>query len=350
MPTLDPPRHRPEEAGEGLEHQGFKPLSLAVQAVLGREAPAIVVKGCKIDAAPDAERLPSKGKGRVRRKGPAPSRKKGRRGGWPEKRGLTRHEVTKAWDAARAAHATLGRARRLIAISINPPAIDGEARKRRLTRIISHIAQAFTRGRRQEWIALAIWQWPVGGRLHCHVLAWIDPEHDDVLARLCDGADIHAQPWGRDIGYFTRTRLPNGPPDYEARQRWPRVNSHPIAGVRLSLSPRLNAILIEHQADRETARSRPIPAQPVAITPLPPAGPAQLVAVEEATGQFALILGSLDNPIIAAEVKRKALGLRQEDLADAMGIARPTLANVVAGRYRPSPWAMARAAEFLRAA
>lgn len=358
MPTLYEAYAGRGEAAEGELDQGFKPISVAVRAVLGEASPSIEVKGAvRGREAPDAKRLPSKGKGRAVRQGPAKPRKKRKQGGWDTKRGLTLDEVKAAHKASYAAHSVLRGIRRLIAISINPRAVDGEGeseRKRRLGNMVADIAQAFTRGRGQEWIAMTIWQWPVGGRLHCHVLAWIDPEHDDVLARLCDGADIHAQPWGRDIGYFTRARLPSGPPDYEARQKWPRVGSNPIKGRRLSLSPRLQDLVTEHVADNEQhAAARPVApalAQPVAITPLLPAGPAQLVAVEEATGQFALILGSLDNPITAAEVKRKALGLRQEDLADAMGIARPTLANVVAGRYRPSPWTMARAAEFLRAA
>jgi DNA-binding XRE family transcriptional regulator len=90
-------------------------------------------------------------------------------------------------------------------------------------------------------------------------------------------------------------------------------------------------------------------AKPLAL-PAPLPKPQPLETVTEASGQIALVLGKIDNPIAAAEAKRRTLGIRQEDLAERLGIARPTLANAAAGRYRLSDWVMARAAEFLREA
>jgi PAS domain-containing protein len=249
---------------------------------------------------------------------------------------LTRDEYKAAHEAAFAAHTALRGRCHLYAVAINPPAIDGEAtdkRKRRLCRLISRFCQEFKR-RRQAWIAITIWEYPADGRLHCHVLTWIDPDHRDVLNRLCDDADIRAEKWGRDIGYFTKERQPLGPPDYERRQKWSRTTGQPLRGKRLSLTHGLKAIITKHQAAQIAAPGRPPP----------------LETVIEASGQIALMLGEVDNPIAAAEAKRRALGIRQEDLAERLGIARPTLANAAAGRYRLSDWAMARAAEFLREA
>jgi hypothetical protein len=76
--------------------------------------------------------------------------------------------------------------------------------------------------------------------------------------------------------------------------------------------------------------------------------PPMVPIIEDPAGQLGFILGEPDNIVIRLDEWRKAQGARQEDVAAAMGISRPTLANALAGRYRLSGWAMSRAAELLR--
>lgn len=115
--------------------------------------------------------------------------------------------------------------------------------------------------------------------------------------------------------------------------------------VRLSeeLKDRLKGIIPPYKASYAKGLTKP-----AAIKPLVEAQPGPAIRVEE-TGQLALDFAP-DNVIQLAETKRRELGLRQDDLARAMGISRPTLANANAGRYRLSGWALARAAEYARAA
>lgn len=82
--------------------------------------------------------------------------------------------------------------------------------------------------------------------------------------------------------------------------------------------------------------------------PLVEAQPGPAIRVEE-TGQLALDFAP-DNVIQLAETKGRAKGLLQDDLARALFISRPTYANAKARRYRLSGWALARAAEYARAA
>jgi hypothetical protein len=144
-----------------------------------------------------------------------------------------------------------------VVVTFNPDNRDGEsagARMRWIGKKVYGLAQALKR-RGQPWIAITIWQWPVGGRLHCHVLTWIEPGNDDVVSRFDDRPAVHVTKWGRDIGYFTCERLPSGPPEYENRKRWPRVTGNKITGQRLTISAALKALVTEHLADRQHVAS-----------------------------------------------------------------------------------------------
>ena len=269
----------------------------------------------------DAKRLPPKGIVRAVRKG----RKKKRKGGWRTTTGLTRQQVTDMHDAANAARSrgmALG-----VAVTFNPDSRDGEsagARMRWIGKKVYGLAQALKR-RGQPWIAMIVWQWPIGGRLHCHVLCWIEPGNDDVVSRFDDRPAVHVQRWGRDIGYFTCERLPSGPPEYENRKRWPRVTGNKITGQRLTISAALKALVTEHLADRlHVAQPRQAPAVPVSVEPV------QL-------GLFDVGLPALPPPAFDLAAERKRRGLSQAKIGLMIGLRQPHVANVERGHDRLSP-------------
>jgi hypothetical protein len=304
--------------GEG----GFQSIS----RIFRHATPSGIVRPCSIKVigdieTTDAKRLPPKGKGRAgRRQG----RRKKRKGGWRTTTGLTRQQVTDMHDAANAARSrgmALG-----VAVTFNPDSRDGEsagARMRWIGKKVYGLAQALKR-RGQPWIAMIVWQWPIGGRLHCHVLCWIEPGNDDVVSRFDDRPAVHVQRWGRDIGYFTCERLPSGPPEYENRKRWPRVTGNKITGQRLTISAALKALVTEHLADRlHVAQPRQAPAVPVSVEPV------QL-------GLFDVGLPALPPPFdLAAERKRR--GLTQSAIGQMVNLRQSHVANVERGHDRLSP-------------
>lgn len=219
-----------------------------------------------------------------------------------------------------------------VVVTFNPPAIDGEtaaSRKRRLSHNVDALRQALER-RGQRWRAVTVWQHPIGGRLHCHALCHVEPGNDDVASRFDDRPAVHVQPWGRDVGYFTRERLPNGTPTYENRKRWKRVKGQPIKGQRLSISAALKAAITEDVADREhiaqhqhTGQRQPL-AAPDAIT-----APVQL-------DMFSW-LPALPVHVFDLAAERKRRGMSQAALAAMVGLRQPHVANVERGHDKLSP-------------
>lgn len=296
-------------------HDGFRTISQMVGGVVAGLHTLKVNQ--EIDT--DAKRLPPKGKGRAVREG----RRKKRKGGWRTTTGLTRQQITDMHDGANAARSR-GQALAVV-LTFNPDNRDGQTaqeRKRWLGHKVDALRQALER-RGQHWIAIIVWQWPVGGRLHCHVLAWIEPGNDDVVSGFDDRPAVYVQKWGRDIGYFTRERLPSGPPDYESRQRWPRVKGKPIKGQRLTISAALKVLVTEHVADRQLM-AQPKPAASVSVAPV------QLALFD--TGLPALPPPAFD---LAAERKRR--GLTQSAIGRLGGLTQSHVANVERGHDRLSP-------------
>jgi hypothetical protein len=312
----------PTKSGDG--EGGFMPLSQLLKAVVPRgigQPPSIEVLNTTVKAIePDAKRLPPKGKGRAVRQG----RRKKRKGGWRTRTGLTRQQVSDMYEAAYVAR-SMGQALS-VAVTFNPDNRDGEsagARMRWIGKKVYGLAQALKR-HAQPWIAMIVWQWPIGGRLHCHVLVWIEPGNHDVVSRFHNLPAVHVTKWGSDIGYFTRERLPSGPPEYEARQRWPRVTGNKITGQRLTISAALKALVTEHLADRQLmAQPRPKPAQPVSVAPV----------------QLALFDGlpALPPPPFNLAAERKRRGLTQSTIGQMIGLRQPHVANVERGHDRLSP-------------
>jgi hypothetical protein len=313
----------PTKSGDG--EGGFQSISqLFSHAALGGNGQAHTLK--VIDATclaiePDAKRLPPKGKGRAVRQG----RSKKRKGGWKASTGLTRQQITDMHDAANAARSrgmALG-----VVVTFNPDSRDNETaheRKRWLSHKVDALRQALER-RGQPWIAMIVWQWPIGGRLHCHVLCWIEPGNDDVVSRFHNLPAVHVTKWGRDIGYFTCERLPSGPPEYENRKRWPRVTGNKITGQRLTISAALEPLVTEHLADRRhIAQPRQAPALPVSVAPV------QLALFDAG-------LPALPPPAFDLAAERKRRGLTQSAIGRLGGLTQSHVANVERGHDRLSP-------------
>lgn len=258
------------------------------------------------------------------------SRRRSRRrkkGGWKARTGLTRQQVSDLYEAARVAWSMCAPLN--VVVTFNPPAIDSEtaaSRKRRLSHNVDALRQALER-RGQRWRAVTVWQHPIGGRLHCHALCHVEPNNDDVASRFDDRPAVQVQPWGRDVGYFTRERLPNGTPTYESRKRWKRVKGQPIKGQRLTISSSLKAAITEDVADRQH------------ITQQQQTGQRQALSSSTAVPVQLDLFGSL--PALPATVfdlvaERKRRGLSQYALAAMVGLRQPHIANCERGHDRLS--------------
>lgn len=300
-----------------LESNGFSRKELdATEAPCATE----VYELSPCSGQPRSARRPPTGKD-VARNGKRKKRRRRKKGGWPERKTITRDQWREALNADRIARNTYGDTRRRIVISINPPAREGETVKQRKCRLnliaSSHIPQAFKRAKHPEWIAWTVWQHPIEGRLHCHVIAWIDPEYDNVLARVCDGADIHKRPWNNDVRYLLMQRQP-GAPEWEARQQWRYVPGQPIKGSMLSISRALKDCITLWEADR-AHKARPAPA------------PRKL------RDSLFDDLPALPPPVFDLAAERRRRGLSQAALAELIGLKQPHIANVERGHDSLSP-------------
>jgi Helix-turn-helix len=236
-----------------------------------------------------------------------------KKGGWRKAAGLTLGKVREALNVDRIARTIFNAERRRIVITVNPAAIDGEsdsARKRRITRIVSsRFPEALRRAGQSEWIAWTVWQHPLEGRLHCHTVAWVEPEYDDVLARMCDGSDIHAKPWDDDVSYILRQRLPDHP-ERENKKKWTRKPGNPIKGAILSISQALKDRITLWEADlAHKPKQAPLRFRESLFDDLPAIPP----------------------PAFDLATERKRRGLSQAALADMIGLKQPHLANVERG-------------------
>jgi hypothetical protein len=310
----------PTKSGDG--EGGFQSISqLFSHAALGGNVRPCSIKVIGDIETTDAKRLPPKGKGRAVRQG----RRKKRKGGWKASTGLTRQQEKNMYEAAYVAR-SMGQALG-VAVTFNPDNRDGEsagARMRWIGKKVYGLAQALKR-RGQPWISLIVWQWPIGGRLHCHVLVWIEPGNDDVVSRFHNLPAVHVTKWGSDIGYFTRERLPSGPPEYENRKRWKWVKGNKITGQRLTISAALKALVKEHDADRRhIAQPRQAPAVPVSVAPV------QLALFDAG-------LPALPPPAFDLAAERKRRGLTQSAIGQLINLRQPHVANVERGHDRLSP-------------
>jgi hypothetical protein len=173
---------------------------------------------------------------------------------------------------------------------------------------------------------------------------------EDAIQQVDDVAGL--------VSYLAKERTSTATHTLGNRISARRTGSHRLESkksgdrVRLSdeLKDRLEGIIPPYKASYAKGLTKPL-AQTVTSAlakPLVEAQPGPAIRVEE-TGQLALDFAP-DNVIQLAETKGRARGLLQDDLARVLFISRPTFANARAGRYRLSSWALARVAEYARAA
>lgn len=253
---------------------------------------------------------------------------------------------------------------RAFLVTIRGEGVTDSKRKRAIHDRRGHICQSIKRGG-LPFLAQTVFEKPIGGQLHAHILVYGPPrrlaprlaQHGEMDMRIGAqsreiGAEVHIRPAvASDPAYITKQRRWDGP-EIEATRQHRRVGGAAIPGgllvkptgdvlqaladwqERKAPAPKVERFRTGSAAPERTGRIQAPPMVPI---------------IEDAAGQLGFVLGEPDNLVIRLDEWRKAQGARQEDVAAAMGISRPTFANALAGRYRLSGWAMSRAAELLRA-
>lgn len=238
-------------------------------------------------------------------------------------------------------------------------------RKRAIHQKRGHIGQSIQR-RGLPFLAQTVFEKPVGGQLHAHMLVYgsgrqlapILMRHGDFDMRSGAqnremGVPVHIRrAVANDPNYITKQRRWHGP-EIEAKRTHRRVRGAAVPG-RLLVDPTRD--VRQAMADWQEWKAPSAPkversGAGAAVTVQrtgPIQAPPMVPIIEDAAGQLGFVLGEPDNLVIRLDEWRKAQGVRQEDIAAAMGISRPTFANARAGRYRLSAWAMSRAAELLQ--
>lgn len=270
----------------------------------------------------------------------------------------TRYLSHEEWrDAKNAAYAIVNSGYRwTIFVSIRPPAhlSDGEKQKR-IQLILARIGQALKR-RGVPYIAMRIYEKPVGGSLHGHALIYAPKEHFDVIERLADKFDrVARKKLDTDISVETHARLIGGTQDDLRRAILYPLKEHlwagpgydgagsarmfyekgePIRGRRIGYSIQAQAILAEYATTLPVAFS----VDPIVI-PETFAEPIQL--------SFGQDWISYDVRALT-EQARIERGMTQAEAGYVIGYRQPGYNNAVIRRHDPlSPWARNRALEFI---
>jgi hypothetical protein len=97
--------------------------------------------------------------------------KRKKKGGWPSHKCLTRQKVKEV-------HHALYMVEPNVFLSINLLEADGETARRRKDRHRQEIAAIgkWLKNRKIPWLAVTVYQWPEGERLHCHHALRVPPE------------------------------------------------------------------------------------------------------------------------------------------------------------------------------
>jgi len=253
--------------------------------------------------------------------------------------------------------------------TVRPPVVmlDAEA-KRYVGLQFAHLGQALER-KGHDFIGLRVFE-KKGGLLHGHmplhvrreqmgvVKSWAQRFDDKRLERHERGPSVerHARPFvPSDIKYVLKQHRPCGP-DYEPSLKFYQ-KGEPFAGVRLSFTKGARAIieLVEAEVaalvERLAVKANPPRLRIVVSNSLvtEPSQPSLFAFCEKPISRLAHYGGGVMPAAVAQEIeaRRKWRGFTQQELADAIMVARPTLANAMQGRYPLSAWAAARLREFL---
>lgn len=297
---------------------------------------------------------------------PLRSRKKRRKArGRKPQRCLEWHEVQKVSDIDHAL-VTMGFPRAFFVTIRGKGETDSE-RKRAIHKKRGHICQTIRRAS-LPFLDQTGFHKPIGGQLHAHMLVYGPPrrlapllaQHGEMDMRIGAqskemGAEVHIRrAVASDPNYITKQRRWDGP-EIEATRTHRRVGGAAIPGGLL-VKPTGDVLqaLADWQERKAPSASKVVRSGAGRAATVKRTGPIQappmVPIIEDAGGQLGFVLGEPDNLVIRLDEWRKAQGARQEDVAAAIGISRPTFANALAGRYRLSAWAMSRAAELLKAA
>jgi len=273
--------------------------------------------------------------------------------------GISPPETRRIWTAV---HELAGHGHKLAWIVLGDALLDLPERQARemLRRFESRIALDLGRAGFPVWRLTVIHAEP---KFHANIVTFDYPKIERLRASALFGDCLRGkkaiQPVPDVAGlvsYLAWERTSTATHTLGNRISARRTGSHRLESkesgdrVRLSdeLKDRLQGIIPPYKASYAKGLTKPAAIKPALAKPLVEAQPGPAIRVEE-TGQLAFDFAP-DNVIQLAETKGRAQGLLQDDLARALFISRPTYANARAGRYRLSGWALARVAEFARAA
>ena len=351
------------EAGIGLCEQQLVTKS----AILSGAAHIYVEEGRII---PGTERPAGKPRATRKKRGRPAKRgrpRKPRQGGWRTTSYIS-HDLRK--DTRRKA-SLLQRAGYPFTVfaTVRPPAVMSDAEAKRYVGLqFARLGQALER-KGHSYVGFISFE-KKGGLLHGHmplharreqmpvVKSWahrFDPIWPEPHER---GASVerHARPYASsDIKYALKQHKPCGP-GYEPLLKFYQ-KGEPFRGRRVSWTKKALAIIRQAEVDAATlverlaVKAKPPTLRVVVSNPVVPE-PVQLslfASCEKPISRLAQFGGGVIPPAVAQEVeaRRRWRGLTQQELADAIMVARPTLANAMQGRFPLSAWAATRLREFL---
>lgn len=279
---------------------------------------------------------------------PRRHRKRRKKGGWKELKGLRREQVEAVYQLRKEAAAAGTPLNRFV--SIRPPeALVGNdnACKRWLSNKAKNLIQAvhgYGKKPRQKTVpAVTVYEKRRGGHLHCHMLTHEAPGND-ALERLADGIEIHCRAaHAKSVDYITKTRLPVGDAHAEASYPHKRQGGQAaIKGARITFNKDAKALLSGTSKPASLSGS-------VSATE-----PADTVTVRTLVQPEQLSL-PLDAPVVnvlaLVEAKRLSLHLPQHVIANQLGgLKQAGYANALRGHDRLGAWRRNRALAWLAAA
>lgn len=238
-----------------------------------------------------------------------------------------------------------------------------------------HVAKEFSRlcemlgDKGHGYIGLTTYE-KINGYLHGHLLLHVQPEQMAVVKAWADrfdetplrpheiveGVRRHARPYAglSDIQYVLKQHRWCG--EHEKKLGFYQ-KGEPFTGTRVSFTKEARTVIERTEAraaaltERLTVKAKPPALRVIVSNPLVP-GPEQLnmfPMAKRPVSRLAQYGGGVMPSAVAQEVeaRRHWRGLTQEQLADAIMVARPTLANACRGRFPLSGWAASRLREFL---
>lgn len=284
---------------------------------------------------------------------PRRHRKRRKKGGWKELKGLRREQVEAVYRLRKEAAEAGTPLNRFVSIKPQDEAVitNDNVCKRYLSNKAKNLQQAvrgYGKNPRQKTVpAVTVYEKRLGGALHCHMLMHVAPGND-ALERLADGLEIDCRPaHAKSVDYITKTRLPVGDAATEASNPHKRQGGQAaIKGARISFNQDAAALLAFDKAKPPSSVSDYSANLPGSFVSQPEAA-----AVFVQPEQLALFVDApLVDVIALVEAKRRALQLPQRVVAQQLGgLKQAHYANALRRHDRFGPWRRNRALEWLAA-